>query len=99
MTQATPKDFGRHDLMVLAAFRYCLGRRTYIVSDCEAWLIQQWGNFTPSVQVLIEKELRQAAAQDEQARTDGDVWRPLGDGCDRESWLRVLAMIDKKEAG
>jgi hypothetical protein len=27
------KNFGRDDLMAIAAFRYCLGRMTYIVGD------------------------------------------------------------------
>lgn len=94
----TPKNFGRHDLMVLAAFRYCLGRRTYIVSDCAGWLTQQWENFTPSVQVIIERELREAAKEDAQERESGGKFRPLGDDCDRSSWLRVLAMIDSKQA-
>lgn len=93
-----PKDFGRADLMVTAAFRYCLGRRTYIVSDCEAWLTQQWGNFSQNTRKLIERELREALAQDATARAGGDSWRLLGDECDRASWLRVLAMIDREKA-
>jgi hypothetical protein len=28
------KNYGRDDLMAVAAFRYSLGRMTYIVSDC-----------------------------------------------------------------
>lgn len=36
------KNFGRHDLMAVAAFRYALGRMTYIVSDCADWLVEQY---------------------------------------------------------
>ena len=33
------KNYGRDDLMAVAAFRYSLGRMTYIVSDCAHWLL------------------------------------------------------------
>ena len=35
-------DYGDRDMMVICAFRYCLGRRTYVVSECVAWLIRVW---------------------------------------------------------
>ena len=34
--------YGRDGLMAIAAFRYCLGRQTYIVGDCAEWLCEQW---------------------------------------------------------
>ena len=34
--------WGSCELMVLAAFRYCLGRQTYIVNACADWLIDVW---------------------------------------------------------
>ena len=41
---------GHDHLMIIAATRYCLGRMTYIVSDCADWLIKIWPLLSPSTQ-------------------------------------------------
>lgn len=87
-------NFGRGDLMVIAAFRYCLGRQSYIVGDCADWLIEQWPNIRPSMRAVIERDLRAELKRDDEARQRGDSYHPLGMDMDRAEWLRVLAMID-----
>ena len=47
--------WGRGDLMAIAAFRYCLGRMTYIVGDCEQWIFANWGHFPENVKKLIQR--------------------------------------------
>ena len=86
--------FGRDGLMAIAAFRYCLGRQSYIVGDCEDWMIQQWPGFPPNVRQVIERDLREAIQRDDDAREHGDQYKPLGMDMDRACWLRVLAMIE-----
>jgi hypothetical protein len=86
--------YGRHGLMATAAFRYCLGRQSYIVDDCATWLEDQWTSFEPNVRTVIERDLREAIQRDDDARANGSDLRPLGMAMDRESWLRVLAMIE-----
>jgi hypothetical protein len=89
----TEKNFGRDDLMVLAAFRYCLGRQTYIVSDCADWLVEQWENIGESTRKLIQRELEEAFKQDDEARIDNQfglkTYWALGADCDRRQWGRV----------
>ena len=83
------KPWGFHDLMVTAAFRYCLGRRSYIVSVCVDWLIEQWPNFEENVKDAIQRDLEDELKRDDQARERGSTSRPLGDDCDRQEWKRV----------
>lgn len=79
-----------HDhLMVIAAFRYCLGRMTYIVGDCASWLIKIWPYLSKETQNIIKRDLEEAFTRDDEARADGHEYKPLGADCDRFQWERV----------
>jgi hypothetical protein len=86
--------------MATAAFRYCLGRQTYIVGECEKWLIENWQTFPEGVRVCIQRELEEEIKRDDDARARArgeEAFRPLGHDCDRESWMRVRALWKEKE--
>jgi hypothetical protein len=93
MTDKTTKDaigvYGRDDLMAIAAFRYCLGRSTYIVSDCADWLIAHWPAIKDTARNVIRSDLEDAFRADDAARIDERDYKPLGWDCDREQWERV----------
>jgi hypothetical protein len=100
----TPREaWGFGGLMSMAAFRYCLGRMTYIVTECVDWIIPNWDNFHPSIRVLIELELEEAFVKDDDMRQEpydaggGDFYLPLGHDCDRRQWERVRKLWNKKE--
>jgi len=84
--------WGRDDLMAIAAVRYCLGRMTYITSDCSEWLIEQWPNIKPSAQAVIRRDIDEAFQRDDEARESGDAYKPLGWDCDRAVWATVRAL-------
>lgn len=63
-------------LMVMAAHRYCLGRRTYIVGSCVRWLREHWSQFTRQTQSVMIRDTIEAL-MDNQA---GDEW------CDVPDW-------------
>ena len=84
--------YGRDDLMVIAAFRYCCGRQTYIVSDCADWLIQHWASFATNARKVIERDLEDEFNRDDEARANGNDHKPLGADCDRQAWERVRAL-------
>lgn len=86
--------YGRDGLMAIAAFRYCLGRQSYIVGDCADWLREQWPSLPRNVQSVIERDLREAFARDDEARLNGENVKPLGWDCDRAEWQSVLDVID-----
>lgn len=63
--------WGRDDLMAIAAVRYCLGRMTYITSDCSEWLLQQWPNIKPTARAVIKRDIDESFARDDDAREAG----------------------------
>lgn len=71
------------ELMVLCAFRYCLGRMTYAVSTCVDWLLRNWGGFSKHTQERIVKEINEAFDKNN-----------YGMEMDKEQWQRIL---DKHE--
>lgn len=77
MTRKSKGPFSSHDgqLMVTAAHRYCLGRRTYIVGACCEWLRTNWGEFDTNTKNIILRDTIYALM-------DGDA----GDNCDIISW-------------
>jgi len=84
-----PSPWGFGDLMVTAAFRYCCGRKTYIVGTCADWLIEQWPNFDNNAKAIIQRDLEEEFKRDDQARAAGESYLPLGHDCDRQEWERV----------
>lgn len=73
----------------LGAFRYYCGRMTYAVSDFCSQLIGQWPALPEKTKVLIQRDLEAEFKRDDEARADGQQWRPLGNDCDRQQWERV----------
>ncbi len=78
-------DKWENHLMVLAAFRYCLGRQTYIVSECIDWLISIWDEVRRIPKNLIIGEIMDAL--------EGDC---AGDPCDGKSWRAFLVWAEEK---
>ena len=80
---------GHDHLMVIAAFRYCLGRMTYIVGDCASWLIKTWPFLSVQTQNIIKRDLEEAFTRDDEDREAGRDFKALGHDCDRAEWERV----------
>ena len=76
-------------MMSVAAFRYCLGRKTYIAGTCADWLIDQWDNIGEANREIIQRELEAEFTADDLARSAGEQNRPLGMDCDRHEWEKV----------
>ena len=82
------RNHGRHGLMIVAAVRYCLGRRSYIVSDCADWIIANWESWPDHIQNIIQRDVEESFVRDDEARL-GNGYKRLGDDCDRAEWERV----------
>ena len=89
------KAWGRDEMMVLAAFSYCLGRQTYIVSDCVEWLIANWQNFSEHTRKIIRRDLEEAFVRDEEMR--GSKYRYLGADMDKAEWQKVRKLWEGKK--
>lgn len=67
------------------AFRYCLGRRTYCVTDCVEYLIANWPNISRQTQLVIHDEVGRAYNADQ-----------AGDQQDKDQWMRVFLLPIKE---
>lgn len=83
---------GSDNLMIIAAVRYCLGRMTYIVSDCADWLIHIWPALDERTRKVIQRDIEHAFELDGKARTESRPYKPLGMDQDRAQWERVRAL-------
>lgn len=71
------------EAILLCAFRYCLGRMTYVVGECDRWLRTRWDRLSPGTREVILRDLREAI---EQHARDG---RALGMEMDRKVWTQL----------
>jgi hypothetical protein len=85
------KNHGRDGLMILAAVRYCIGRRTYIVNDCVNWIIENWDSWPDHIQNIIQRDVEESFVRDDEARL-GNGYKWLGDDCDRAEWEKVRTL-------
>lgn len=67
--------------LIFCAFRYCLGRKTYVVSDMVECLIEDWCELDKSMQVKIKLEIKSAILID-RAGMDMDI----------KEWEKILKL-------
>lgn len=67
--------------LLLSAFRYSLGRRTYMVGACREWLEAFWHLLPPAWQAQVHRHIREAIAAG-----------CAGDPCDVMEWRKVLRL-------
>ena len=73
--------------IILAAFRYAVGRRSAAPSIITRWLQKNWKDIPPEEQRRIVMELGEEIDRDNQLRGSHAIC-PLGDSCDRETWVQ-----------
>jgi len=66
-------------LLYIAAFRYALGRRTYMPSVIVGKILEAWDEFTEHDKSLFKKEIQEAIERG-----------CAGDECDIQAWRRIL---------
>ena len=54
--RVSPQCWGPGQFVVVATFRYCLGRQTYIVQECADWLTLHWPVIEQPVRNLIQRD-------------------------------------------
>ena len=88
-------DYGFNDLMIVAAVRYCLGRRTYIVGACAEWMLRNWSKWPENVRQVLQRDIEEEFVRDDDARKHNERYKPLGDDCDRADWEKVRTLWNK----
>lgn len=81
------------DFMVIGAFRYALGRETYVTHETSSWLIENWGLLAASAREVIKRDLIRTFEEDDRARSLSAKYLPLGDDCDRAEWQKLWDRI------
>jgi len=72
--------------LLICAFRYCLGRCSYVVSDMADHLLNVWDTIVPFYQDLIKREIKNAIERN-MAGTDMDV----------QTWQNLLDCVESEE--
>ena len=73
-------------LMAMAAFRYCIGRSTYITAVCHEWIRATWKQFDAQDRMMLIKETGQAI--------ENGV---AGMDCDIAGWDELLSWMQLHE--
>ena len=84
--------FDQH-MLLIAATRYALGRQTYVVGDICDGLVSAWPIMSANTRSVIARDIEDQFKSDDEARANGDVYKPLGHDCDRAQWERVRALL------
>jgi len=91
------QGWGWNEVMVISAFRYCVGRQTYVVQACADWLISIWPMLGANTKAVIQFDLEKEFERDDEARRREENYKPLGWDCDRRDWDRVRALWKGEE--
>ena len=89
------KAYGMNGLMIIAAARYCVGRRTYISGECADWILSNWDDWPEKVKNAIQRDLEYEFDMD--ARNPD--MKVLGDDCDKREWEKVRALWGNNDCG
>jgi hypothetical protein len=75
------------------AFRYCLGRKSYVVSDFCEEATRKIKQINDHFLLLLEKELIEAIQKDDIERANGEIHKTLGWDCDRKEWVEFIKTV------
>lgn len=78
-----------NDMIVIFAFRYCLGRMSTAPSIMALYLKTVWKKLTPSTRELIVCEINEGLKRGEGKKPGHE--HPLGWQCDIDTWREVLS--------
>lgn len=71
---------------LISAFRYSLGRHTYIVSDMVADIIRNWENISKKTKDLFIREILEYRQH----------WKSIEHDCDDKEWQKIIDINKKK---
>ncbi len=82
------------DFLVIGAFRYAMGRQTYVTSETSQWLIANWETLSIKARSIIARDLAEAIREDDADALDGVKIRRLGADMDRAEWVKLGQKIE-----
>ena len=88
MKSNMPEDI---EFIILGAFRYAMGRRSYIVSTTVDFIMRNID--------LVPRGFRELMIDEITMGENGEFYYQLGDDCDKQQWLKLrefLKELDNK---
>lgn len=84
------RAWGFGEMLAIAAVRYCMGRRSYIVGVCIDWLNDIWDDLGEQTRNVILSDLE--VEIDRERRTPGT----LGMDCDVQGWTKLYKSLKER---
>ena len=75
------------DVIIFSAFRYALGRRTYVVGVVVDYIIENWRKFSIHDQERFVKEIKEQEKEFD-----------LGMDMDKREWYRIVQLHEEKKS-
>lgn len=79
-------EFEDNRLILISAFRYALGRRTYITCCISDEILNNWEVLSKFDKSLFAKEIKEHK----------ELYGNLGDKCDHDSWWKIVIKYEKE---
>ena len=70
-------------LITICAFRYALGRMTYVTEHVSSYILDNWDEFSDQDKALFQREIKDAIENN-----------LAGHQCDIDSWKKILEKED-----
>ena len=86
MKNDMPEDI---EFIILGAFRYAMGRRSYIVSTT--------ANFIMNNIDLVPRGFRDLMIDEITMGENGEFYYQLGDDCDKQQWLKLREFLKEMD--
>jgi len=86
-----------YEFILLAAMRYAIGRRSYAVGLVASYIKSMWDHISDNCKKLLQRDLEYEISQaDRGLEFKIFTYDPLGDKCDRETWITLNTWMIKK---
>lgn len=88
-------EFEETDLhiLIVSAFRYALGRQSYVPSMFGGFIRQQWDLIPSNTKNLLIRELEEAVKENDETYDASSFSNKLGLDCDIHTWKTLLQFM------
>ena len=86
MKSNMPEDI---EFIILGAFRYAMGRRSYIVSTTVDFIMNNID--------LVPRGFRELMIDEITMGENGEFYYQLGDDCDKQQWLKLREFLKEQD--
>jgi hypothetical protein len=103
-SQTIDLNYPDSHMIFIGWVRYCLGRKTYAVSECCDWLRANWANIHPNTQAVILRDIKEEIelddrtiemTQEREAQGQESTLYRRWDDCDRDEWESLINFLSR----